>query len=157
MLQTMLPSSITVLSAVLKSRGHAVDVFDTTFYATEEQSSNEYRVQRLQMRPFDTGAQRRLLRSVDSMVTDLRAKVEGFQPDLIAMSVLEDTFVLGAKLLDAIRDYGILHLVGGVYPTFAPELVIAHPSVDTICLGEGEGALVDLCEALASGKDHSTI
>ena len=157
MLQTMLPSSMTVLSAVLKSRGHSVDVFDTTFYATEEHSSNEYRVQRLQMRPFDTGAQRKLLRSVESMVQDLRSKIEAFQPHLIAVSALEDTFLLGAQLLDAVRDYAIPHLVGGIYPTFAPDLVIAHPSVDMICIGEGEGALVDLCETLATGKDTSTI
>jgi anaerobic magnesium-protoporphyrin IX monomethyl ester cyclase len=73
------------------------------------------------------------------------------------VSTLEDTFALGATLLDAIRDYGIPHLVGGVYPTFAPEIVIAHPSVDMICVGEGEGALVDLCDAIARGRETSRI
>jgi anaerobic magnesium-protoporphyrin IX monomethyl ester cyclase len=157
MLQTMLPASMTVLAAVLKRLGHVVDIFDTTFYAAETHSSNEYRVQRLQMQPFDTNAQRKLLRPCESMVPDLRAKVEKFQPHLIAMSALEDTFVLGAQLLGAIRDFGVPHLVGGVYPTFAPELVIAHPSVDVICIGEGEGALVDLCDALARGAEYSAV
>lgn len=157
MLQTMLPASVTVLSAVLKQRGHAVDVFDTTFYATEECSSNEYRVERLQMKPFDTAAQRRLVKPRDALIGDLRAKVTEFQPHLIAMSALEDTFPLGARLLDVIRDFGLPHLVGGVYPSFAPELVIAHPSVDMICVGEGEGAVVDLCAALGGSADPSRI
>ncbi len=157
MLQTMLPASMTVLSAVLKGRGHAVDVFDTTFYATEAHSSNEYRVQRLQMRPFDAERQRKLMKPMESMVPDLRAKIEEFRPHLIALSALEDTFILGATLLQAVRDYGVPHLVGGVYPTFAPQLVIAHPSVDMICIGEGEGAMVDLCDAMARGADASDI
>jgi radical SAM superfamily enzyme YgiQ (UPF0313 family) len=60
-------------------------------------------------------------------------------------------------LLEEIRAFGLPHLVGGVYPTFAPEVVLAEPSVDMICIGEGEGPLLDLCEAMSRGKDYTQI
>jgi anaerobic magnesium-protoporphyrin IX monomethyl ester cyclase len=157
MMQTMLPAALTVLSAVLKRAGHRVEVFDTTFYETETTSSNEYRVQRLQMKPFDAESQRKHLRSYELMLVDFRTKVEEFQPDLIAMSALEDTFLVGSVLLSSIRDLGLPHLVGGVYPTFAPDIVIAHPSVDMVCVGEGEGPILDLCSSLSHGDDPSKI
>jgi anaerobic magnesium-protoporphyrin IX monomethyl ester cyclase len=157
MLQTMFPMAITVMSAVLKQRGHEVDAFDTTFYETEERTSNEYRVERLQMKPFDTAEQRRPVKQNDQLIPDLRLKLESFQPDLIAVSALEDTFPLAVMMLRSIRSYGLLHLVGGVYPTFAPDVVLADSSVDMICVGEGEGALSDLCDALSNGRNFNCI
>jgi len=157
MLQTMFPMSVAVLSAVLKQHGCEVQTFDTTFYETEEKTSNEYRVERLQMKPFDRERQRQGLRPLARLVPDLRSKIESFQPDLIAVSVLEDTFPLAIMLLEEIRAFGLPHLVGGVYPTFAPEIVLAERAVDIICVGEGEGPLLDLCDAMSSGEDYSKI
>ena len=58
---------------------------------------------------------------------------------------------LGEKLLENIKDYKIKNhvplIAGGVFPTFAPELVIKNEVVDIVCIGEGENALLDLCEA----------
>src|SRR2546421_8040605 len=115
MLQTMFPMSVAVLSSVLKKHGCEVAAFDTTFYETEERTSNEYRVERLQMKPFDVQEQRRRLQPCDRLIPDLWAKVESFQPNLIAVSALEDTFPLALTMLEAIRSFGLLHLVGGVY------------------------------------------
>jgi anaerobic magnesium-protoporphyrin IX monomethyl ester cyclase len=157
MLETMYPMAIAVLSSVLKRAGHEVDAFDTTFYETEEKTANEYWVEKLQIKPFDTKKQRESLKPVEQMIPDLRNKVESFQPDLIAVSALEDTYHLGLALLEAIRDYRIPNLVGGVFPTFAPEKVMREPVVDMICIGEGEGPMLDLCAAMSQGKDHSRI
>ena len=157
MLQTMYPMAIAVLSSVLKRAGYEVDSFDTTFYETEEKTANEYNVEKLQIKPFDAKKQRESLQPLERMIPDLRAKVESFQPDLIAVSALEDTYHLGIALLEAIRDYRIPNLVGGVFPTFAPEKVMREPVVDMICIGEGEGPMLDLCEALSQGKDHTRI
>lgn len=157
MLQTMFPLAITYFSTVLKERGYKVDIFDTTFYETEDVSSDEHRIANLQVKPYDTKKHRETLHPLENMIPDLRAKVESFQPHLIAVSALEDTFPLGVTLLEAIRDYGIPNLVGGVFPTFAPDKALREEAVDMICVGEGEGALVDLCEAMAAGKEYSTI
>ena len=35
---------------------------------------------------------------------------------------------------------------------FAPEIVISHPQVDMICIGEGEGPIVDLVERMRVGE-----
>ncbi|MBI3332852.1 MAG: B12-binding domain-containing radical SAM protein [Candidatus Omnitrophica bacterium] len=157
MLQTMFPQAITTFSSLLKERGYRVDIFDTTFYETEEKSSDEHRIDNLQVKPYDVKKHRQVLKPLADMIPDLRAKVEEFQPDLIAVSALEDTFPLGVVLLKAIEDYGIPNLVGGVFPTFAPEKALREEVVKMICLGEGEGALLDLCEALSMGKDHTRI
>ena len=47
--------------------------------------------------------------------------------------------------------------VGGIHATLAPEQVAALPEVDFTCLGEGEGALPELCHALETGADPSRI
>ena len=155
MLQTMFPQAITCFSSLLKERGYRVDIFDTTFYETEDVTSDEHRINNLQVKPYDVKKHRETLRPLENMLPDLRAKVESFQPDLIAVSALEDTFSLGVTLLEGIRDYRIPNLVGGVFPTFAPEKALREKAVDMICVGEGEGALLDLCEALSKGRDHT--
>ncbi len=39
-------------------------------------------------------------------------------------------------------------IVGGVFATFAPEICIKEDLVDMVCVGEGENALIDLCDRL---------
>ncbi len=43
-------------------------------------------------------------------------------------------------------------LAGGVHPTLAPEETLSLPSVDIVCVGEGEGAIVDLANQLETGE-----
>ncbi|MBN2518206.1 MAG: B12-binding domain-containing radical SAM protein [Candidatus Altiarchaeota archaeon] len=43
-------------------------------------------------------------------------------------------------------------LLGGVHPTIDPDDVLRNPHVDAICLGEGEGAMVDFCSRVEKGK-----
>lgn len=45
---------------------------------------------------------------------------------------------------------------GGPHPTFFPEFV-REPSIDIICRGEGEEALVDLCRTLDAGRRPTAI
>ena len=44
-----------------------------------------------------------------------------------------------------------------MFPTFAPERVFRESSVDIVCVGEGDVALVELCENLRRSKDFSKI
>lgn len=48
-------------------------------------------------------------------------------------------------------------IVGGIHATMAPEEVSSIPDVDFTCVGEGELALLELCDALATGRDPSRI
>lgn len=160
MAQTMYPMGLALLSAVLKCAGYTVESFDTTFYQTDQKAPHEYQIENLQLRPLADDleqALRRAERPVESMVSDFRAKVLSFQPDLIAVSAVEDTFPQAVNLLDGVGDLGIPTLVGGVFATFAPEKAIREPSIDMICIGEGEYAIRDLCDALSSSSDHTRI
>ena len=73
------------------------------------------------------------------------------------MSCVEDTFPQGLHLLNQIIDRGIPTIVGGVFATFAPHLVIKNHSVDMVCVGEGETCIVKLCERISNGKDYSDV
>lgn len=48
-------------------------------------------------------------------------------------------------------------IFGGPHPTFFPKLVIEKPYVDMLCIGEGEGALLELASAIHSGSDMTRI
>tara|TARA_Y100000031_G_scaffold58300_1_gene65947 strand:- start:3217 stop:4398 length:1182 start_codon:yes stop_codon:yes gene_type:complete len=59
--------------------------------------------------------------------------------------------------MELIKDKKIRCLAGGVFASSAPERVIKLDFVDYVCRGEGEGALVDLANALEEGKDPKNI
>ena len=64
---------------------------------------------------------------------------------------------LGVRLLRAVRDSRTPTIAGGPYPTFAPDVVLREPGIDMVCVGEGEEALVELCQALRHGRDITQI
>ena len=51
----------------------------------------------------------------------------------------------------------VKNVFGGVFPTFAPHLVMNFDDVDMVCVGEGENAIVDLADLLSKGKDYSNV
>jgi radical SAM superfamily enzyme YgiQ (UPF0313 family) len=48
-------------------------------------------------------------------------------------------------------------VIGGVHPTLNPEEMLREDVVDIVCVGEGDGALVELCDVLEQGKDPEGI
>jgi len=75
-----------------------------------------------------------------------------FQPDILAYSVMTGSHKYYADLnlgmRDALRGKRVFSVFGGPHPTFFPEY-IAEPGIDAICVGEGEGAMVDLANSVA--------
>ena len=163
-LMNMMPPGVAILSALLKARDIEVALFDTTYYEWRDprlpeglsQSSDQRKELALQVRPFNL-QDRGVVSKTTDVFEDLEQVVATFRPNLLAMSVVEDTFPLGVRLLDRVRHLGIPTVVGGVFPTFAPQLAIDPDSVDMICVGEGEGALVELCERMALARDYSDV
>jgi len=47
--------------------------------------------------------------------------------------------------------------MGGVFATFAPEKCLGHDEVDIVCVGEGEDALVHLCDCLERGRSYLNV
>src|SRR3990167_1764517 len=151
MLENALPISITQLSSCLKEAGIEVNLFDTTFYKWGRKSDMENRIEGLQFQPCP-------IRYINGDVyTDFLNKVETFKPDVIGMSVVEPTFILGMKLLTSAREFikrnGIRVAVGGVHAVLAPETVSKYGDlVDYICISEGEKAFIELCQKIERGE-----
>ncbi len=152
----LLPSNVSMLAACLKRAGFTVKLFDATLYKTAEKSVDEIRVEHMQLRPFNLKNKGVDYKSAD-IFEDFKKAVGEYQPDLIGVSATDDTYELGAGLISAIDKTDIHIIFGGIFPTFAPEEVIANPLVDSLCIGEGEEPLVELCQKLVSGDDHSKI
>ena len=152
----MLPPAIAIFSQILKNNGFEIALFDTTYYKIgEDFDSDKEKEKYLAVRPFDMTEEVTL--KTANPFDDLDQLVNSFQPDLIAMSATEDIFPLGLRLIKHIDKYNILTIVGGVFPTFAPLKVINNEEIDIVCVGEGEEALLELCNRLREKKDYSDI
>lgn len=156
MAATLVPIHLSQLSACLKERGFEVDLFDTTFYKTEDISFEQKRVELLQIKPFNYAIKGILFKETD-IYEDLKKKISDFKPDLIGITLVEDTWQLAKSLLEVLGNFDIPVIAGGVFVTAAPDEIIAHPHIDMVCLGEGEEALVELCQKISEGDDYSAV
>ena len=69
------------------------------------------------------------------------------------MSLLESIYPIAIKMFEAIEQFNIPVLVGGVFAMHAPEIVIENKCVDMVCIGEGEETIVEVCERLSERKN----
>lgn len=154
----MLPPAVGLLSSCLKRAGHSVRLFDTTYYDKLDHAdvdSDESKTDRLMARPYTMP--NAVTVKYGNVFADFLEEVEDFEPDLLALSATEDMFELGISLLRQTRHLNILTIAGGVFPTFAPNLALSFPEIDIVCKGEGEDALVELCERLLTGRSFDDI
>jgi radical SAM superfamily enzyme YgiQ (UPF0313 family) len=157
----MLPPAIALFSALLKERGHEVALFDATYYQTDHGvDSDGTKMDNLNVVAYDMGSRGIQLKHTDWR-SDIEAQYDSFKPDLVAMSTTEDMWELGCRIVGQISDRidrdRIPVLVGGVFATFAPEIAIRHPLVDAVCVGEGENALIDMCDRLQRGTSYEDV
>lgn len=122
---------VRILHTLLRQRGFAV----TSVFFNEAMTCGPYRD-----------------KDVDLLAQTILAE----RPDLIGVAVRSPLFVLFEKLAARLRQHtDALILAGGYHPTCCPEecLTVA----DLVCVGEGEEALVELCERLARGDSIEQI
>ncbi len=153
---SMVPQAIAVLSAVLRDCDIETDVFDTTFYATGLGDHNVDNVKVFLSKPYNF-ADKGIKNKTTDVYTDFKDKVNSFVPDLIAISLVEDTFRCGERLLKSIREYGIPVVAGGAFCTYASDKVAECKDIDFIIRGEGEAPLRELCLALARDRSYKDI
>ena len=157
MLQNTIPINIALLSACLKQAGfESIRLFDTTLHRTQEISGDEIREKYLQLRKWDF-SEVGLCLEEGNVCDDFEDLVRKYDPHLIATTMVENTWQQTISLLDRVKAIRPPTIVGGVTATFCPEDVLASDCVDMVCVGEGEQALVELCECLVKGEDHSRI
>lgn len=122
-------NGIAVLSALLKKRAHEVKLL----FLCEEMGYG-----------FD--------------LERVRKDIKEFSPGMIGISLVETQFKYMAELCADIRSYYKGFVVcGGPYATMDPEGVLSVEGVDAVCVGEGDDAVVELADAVSTGRDHRKI
>lgn len=153
----LVPSlAIGIFTKLLKDKKYNVDLFDTTHYVAEENSSPQNRVKYLQAREFndtdDLG-----VRVKEDLTGDFRRKVKEYKPDILIYSVVEDCYRQTLSLMNAIKDLDVPHIVGGVYPTAAPEMCMENELIQCIGLGEGENVIMELSEVIRTNGSYDDV
>ena len=154
-MDNLIPLNVSLLSACLKQAGHKTRLFDTTFYRTRDKTGDEERVETLQVK--NANLEKYGVREKSNLIQDFRKTINDFNPDLIGLSVVESTYHIASKMLNSIKDYEIPKIMGGIFATVSPENAIKNKSLDMLCVGEGEKAIVDLANKLEKGDDYSHI
>jgi radical SAM superfamily enzyme YgiQ (UPF0313 family) len=122
---------ISILSAVLRRAGHETQLaFNPALFA------DRYVLDVPALAPwFD-----RTAALVDEVVAA--------RPDLLAFSVLTPVYQWSLSVARAIKArLEVPVIFGGVHPSAAPEVCLENACVDFVCVGEGEDAIVRLCDA----------
>ena len=156
MMATLLPLHLSTLSSCLKKECFQVKLFDTTYYKTEKVSFEQKKVELLQIKKFNLEDGGITFKKTD-IFQDLNDLVDSYKPDLIGITLVEDTYKLGLSLLNSIRQKDIPVIAGGVFVNFFAEELLQNECIDMACVGEGEQALTELCSAMAKGKDIHSI
>ena len=156
----MAPSiAMGIFTAIAKKEGCEVDIFETTQYS--DAYSNRH------IRMTEIGANRAnkddevkdmfYIQSQDKVFPDFINKVEEYKPDLILMSVQEDVWKMARNLLEQIHDKNIPHILGGIFCTSAPEIVMSSPFVKILARHEGERTVLQAIQCLKEGKPITDI
>ena len=158
-MSSLMPQSIGIFTALLKRDGFTLDLFDCTFYKDVDllslgKNTNQERVDIKKDAKVDNQEwYQKGVKPKIGIIKDFQKKVSDFNPDLIIVSVLENTYLLSTKLLESIpkekRKYKTLF--GGVFATYAVDKILKNDVADYICKGEGEGAVSEMCKLLSSG------
>jgi anaerobic magnesium-protoporphyrin IX monomethyl ester cyclase len=86
--------------------------------------------------------------------------VDRTKPDIIGFSIMTGQHTWALRVAEEIKkrskESGSLIIFGGPHPTFVPDIIENDP-VDIVCVGEGEGALLDLMNALENKKEIAGI
>jgi len=150
------PLSIAIFTSVLKNLGYELSLFETTAYLQEDISvSPENRVKLGQAREFDYERDLGVKIINTNMYDDFKVHVKEFNPSAMIFSVVEDSFDQCRRLIESVADINIPHLVGGVFPTAAPERCLQEEVIKVIALGEGEKTIEEYCESIRTNENLS--
>lgn len=84
--------------------------------------------------------------------------IQDYQPHVIAYSAVTGTHQRYFEFNKRIKEYfpDVYTIMGGAHPTYYPECVKYQP-IDAVCMGEGEGAFVELLDRLAGGEKGESL
>lgn len=151
---SLVSPTVSIFYSIFRANSIEMKYFDTTFYDVSDKYVNpdQCRQAILGVKKFSRNLTGDDMSKGDmnQLLADFRELVSTWEPDVIMASVMESTFLFTLEILGSVRDLEIPHVLGGVFPTFAPELSIKYDEVDILCIGEGEKIIVPLCQKLKS-------
>ena len=144
---------------VTEIAGHSVKLFDTTFMNVAENLDNKIREKAGQVKPvtMDNFFNKKSKKQIEEAWLD---EIEKFSPDLIATTIVEDSYEFCDRLLGlAKKKFNVPIVVGGSMPTVVPRIIIENPNIDYVIEAEGEVAMPELLNAInktlfACGNDE---
>jgi len=88
---------------------------------------------------------------------DVFAEMGRFKPHIVAFSVMTSDQSYFAGLSREIKEkFDVFSIMGGPHATFFPQ-VIEESGLDAVCLGEGEGAILELADRMERGEPITDI
>lgn len=150
-----IPQGIALLSAIVKERGHEVKVIDTAFMKTGEYirpnaGDTIYKPTEYDLHDLVEND------PVVNVVEEVQKQIDDFKPDLLGVSVMTTNYQYAVDLLKCV-EVSCPVLFGGVHPTLCPEEVLSNEFVDIVCVGEGDEAIPELCDAIEHGETYDNI
>ena len=151
-------------AAVLKSRGHKVELFDATFFRDWAQNENAFNTANLQYRP--SSYETMISYDETPVVVALQAHLDAFCPDIAFWAAISShihgegeyaAIQFGDELMRQVRTTAI-KVAGGLQPTAAPKDTAARfPEIDLLIGGESEFVLADLVDACQERRPLSAV
>jgi radical SAM superfamily enzyme YgiQ (UPF0313 family) len=156
------PLGISSLAAVLKRAGNEFRLMDCTQFALGEGlMDNQVGELSLDFKPSSNPERLPSRRRVnfDQLCAIIEADISEFGPDVIGLSALTDDYPLGINILRRIRNTfsKVPFIAGGIHATVDPEGVIREKSIDAICLGEAEEAIVEFADRINQKKSFEDV
>jgi radical SAM superfamily enzyme YgiQ (UPF0313 family) len=79
-------------------------------------------------------------------------RIRSIRPDIVAFSIMTIRVEWATRLARRVKEeLGIRNIFGGPHPTFFPDDLMRTEAVDMVCVGEGEGALLELAASIDRG------
>lgn len=152
--------SVALFNAICKEEGVEFKLFETTDY-TDTVVNRHIKMASAGgnrgVRKDERDDEYFTIKPEGRIIPDFVETVEVYQPDIILMSMQEDVYNIGIRLLDSIKDKNIPHILGGIFAISAPDVLISNPLVNIICRYEGEEVVRQALRAMKSGTPLTEI
>ncbi len=100
------------------------------------------------------------LLSIGNSFSDFHEIIQKEQPDIICFSLMSGLHLWANQITEQIRrsNFRVRPFIvyGGPHPTFFPG-ILETSMADAICVGEGDGAIVDLADCVSCGEQPKNI